>query len=201
MTDRTGIFAGDDPFAIFGEWFEEASAAELNDPNAMTLATVDADGMPDARIVLLKAVEDGTLQFFTNYESRKGEQLIAGKKAALNFHWKSLGRQVRFRGNVVKTGTKISDEYYATRPLGSRVGAWASRQSRPLSNKEELIDRVAELEGTLGASPSRPPHWGGFQLAPTEIEFWCNGDFRLHDRFRWTRDFGDDTWRIARLNP
>lgn len=201
MPDRDGIFAGNDPFEIFDRWFESATESEPSDPNAMTLATVDADGMPDLRIVLLKGVEDNRLVFFTNYESRKGQQLIDTGKAAVNFHWKSLGRQVRFRGQVTKASAETSDEYYASRPLGSRIGAWASKQSQPLSDKTVLVDRVAQYEAELGKNPARPPHWGGFLLEPTEIEFWCQGEFRLHDRFRWSRSIGSNSWTTARIFP
>ena len=201
MSERDGLFEGHDPFEIFERWFQEAAAAEPNDPNAMTLATVDADGLPDLRIVLLKGVEDGGLVFFTNYESRKGQQLIETGSAAVNFHWKSLARQVRFRGAVSKVTEAASDEYYQTRPLGSRIGAWASQQSQPLENKQVLIDRVSQFETEFGQSPPRPAHWGGFRLVPTEVEFWSAGEFRLHDRFRWSREQEGKTWKIQRLNP
>lgn len=198
--DRDGIFAGSDPFGIFARWMAEASEAEPNDPNAMTLATVDESGLPDARIVLLKGVEDEELVFFTNYGSRKGRQLMSCGKAALNFHWKSLRRQVRWRGTVSRVAPEVSDAYYATRPLGSRIGAWASRQSQPLESKEELKSAIRNAEAQFGDEPPRPDHWGGFKLAPQEIEFWADGAFRLHDRFRWTRT-ADNQWATTRLNP
>lgn len=201
MDDRTGIFEGADPLAILDRWMGEAAKSEPNDPNAMTLATVDEDGMPDLRIVLLKGIEDGALVFYTNYTSRKSVQLIEAGKAAVNFHWKTLARQARFRGIIEKTSDTTSDEYYHSRPLGSRIGAWASAQSQPLEHKQELIDRVAAYEEKYGANPPRPPHWGGFRLIPSEIEFWAAGEFRLHDRFRWTRQKSGTSWQIDRLNP
>lgn len=201
MSDRSGIFAGDDPFAILQQWMDDATQSEPSDPNAMTLATVDADGMPDLRIVLLKGIEDGALVFYTNYTSRKSEQLIQSGKAAINFHWKTLARQARFRGTITKTSEDVSDAYYASRPLGSRIGAWASDQSKPLSNKQALVDRVAHFEEEFGPNPPRPAHWGGFRLVPNEIEFWAAGEFRLHDRFRWARQNCTTPWQIDRLNP
>ncbi len=199
MSDRDGIFAGDDPFALARAWLAEASATEPNDPNAIALATVDADGMPDARIVLLKDIEAEAFVFYTNYDSAKGAQIAATGKAAFVMHWKSLRRQVRVRGTVTREDGAVADAYYRSRPLQSRVGAWASRQSRPLENRQALLDEVAAHEARLGPDPDRPPFWGGFRIAPTQIEFWADGAFRLHDRFRWTRK--EDGWEVVRLNP
>ena len=199
MSDRSGIFAGDDPFALARAWLAEATATEPNDPNAVALATVDADGMPDVRTVLLKDIEDAGFVFYTNYDSAKGTQIAATGKAAFVMHWKSLRRQVRVRGTVTREDGPQADAYYRSRALQSRIGAWASRQSRPLADRQALLDAVARTEAEQGTDPARPPFWGGFRIAPTQIEFWADGAFRLHDRFRWTRaDAGCD---VTRLNP
>lgn len=204
MSDRDGIFAGDDPFALARAWLAEASATEPNDPNAIALATVDANGLPDVRIVLLKDIESdgrgaGGFVFYTNYDSAKGQQIAATGKAAFVMHWKSLRRQIRVRGTVTREDGPVADAYYHSRPLQSRVGAWASRQSLPLADRQALLDEVAAHEARLGPDPDRPPFWGGFRIAPSQIEFWADGAFRLHDRFRWTRAGGG--WDVARLNP
>lgn len=201
MSDRTGIFAGDDPFALAKEWLEEASASEINDPNAIALATVDSDGMPNVRMVLLKDVEADAFVFYTNYESAKGREIAATGKAAFVVHWKSLGRQIRVRGSVTRENGAIADEYYASRALQSRLGAWASKQSQPLSSRETLMAEVAAQGLKQGLNPSRPPFWGGFRLKPTEIEFWADGQFRLHDRFQWRREGPGADWSIRRLSP
>ena len=199
MSDRSGIFAGDDPFALARAWLAEATATEPNDPNAVALATVDADGMPDVRTVLLKDIEDAGFVFYTNYDSAKGTQIAATGKAAFVMHWKSLRRQVRVRGTVTREDGPQADAYYRSRALQSRMGAWASRQSRPLADRKALLDAVARTEAEQGTDPARPPFWGGFRIAPTQIEFWADGAFRLHDRFRWTR--ADAGWDVTRLNP
>ena len=201
MDKRTGIFAGDDPMGIIRRWLSEAESREPSDPNAAALATVDAGGMPNIRIVLIKNIDRDGLVFFTNYESRKGRELAANPKAALNFYWKSLARQVRIRGSVEKESDEASDAYYASRPLGSRIGAWASRQSQPLASRSELLKSAAKAQVEHGLSPSRPPFWGGFRVTPVEIEFWAAGEFRLHDRFRWTREYPGHEWQIDRLYP
>ena len=198
--DRTGIFAGDDPFQIAKDWLAEAVRMEPNDPNAIALATVDADGMPNARMVLLKDIEADAFVFYTNYGSQKAQEL-AGGKAAFVLHWKSLRRQVRVRGVVSREDGPQADAYYASRSLQSRLGAWASDQSQPLRSRGTLMARVAKVTMEQGANPKRPPFWGGFRLAPLEIEFWADGAFRLHDRFRWTRQSVDSAWKIERLNP
>ena len=198
--DRTGIFAGDDPFQIAQDWLAEAVKTEPNDPNAIALATVDADGMPNVRMVLLKDIEPDAFVFYTNYGSRKAQEL-AGGKAAFVLHWKSLRRQVRVRGVVSREDGPQADAYYASRSLQSRLGAWASDQSQPLRSRGTLMARVAKVTMEQGAHPKRPPFWGGFRLAPLEIEFWADGAFRLHDRFKWSRQAIDKDWKIERLNP
>ena len=201
MTDRTGIFAGHDPFEIARAWLSEAEGSEMNDPNAIALSTVDADGMPNVRMVLLKDIEDDAFVFYTNYDSRKGQEIGSTGKAAFVLHWKSLRRQIRVRGTVSREDGDKADEYYASRSLKSRLGAWASKQSQPLSSRTELMAEVARLTPRLGTNPPRPPFWGGFRIWPNEIEFWADGAFRLHDRFRWVRDDGETSWDITRLNP
>ena len=188
------------PIALFSEWLKEAEAAEPNDPNAMALATVDADGMPNVRMVLLKAADDRGFVFFTNYESVKGREILANPKAALCFHWKSLRRQVRVRGNVSPVDPAEADAYFASRARGSRIGAWASKQSRPLESRFALEKAVAAYGAryALGDIP-RPDYWSGFRIDPVEIEFWSNGAFRLHDRIRFTRV--GEGWAKERLYP
>ncbi len=201
MTELRGIFHGDDPFKITQRWLAEAEAKEINDPNAMALATVDPFGMPNVRMVLLKEVETDAFVFYTNYESAKGIELDTASKAAFVFHWKSLRRQIRVRGNVsIEDGTK-ADDYYASRSLQSRLGAWASEQSRPLSSRAHLVAEVAKVTAKKGLHPKRPPFWGGFRIRPVEIEFWADGAHRLHDRFRWRRENEESPWDVKRLNP
>ena len=201
MTDRIGIFAGDNPFVIAKRWLKEAEATEINDPNAMSLATVDSAGMPNVRVVLLKDIEDDAFVFYTNYEGKKSQELLASGKAAFVIHWKSLQRQIRVRGVVTKEDGQIADDYYASRSLTSRLGAWASQQSRPLDARQTLMDAVDRQAKNHGDDPMRPPFWGGFRIAPIEMEFWADGEYRLHDRFRWTWDDVEKTWDIGRLFP
>lgn len=198
---RDGIFAGDNPFEIAQKWLAEAEGSEINDPNAMALSTVNTDGLPNARMVLLKGITDTGFWFFTNYESQKGQELAATGKAAAVLHWKSLRRQLRFRGAVIKEDGPEADEYYATRSLKSRLGAWASRQSQPLESRAHLMAEVAKITAQKGPNPSRPPFWGGFRIEPVEIEFWADGAHRLHDRFVWRRKTVESKWEITRLNP
>lgn len=198
---RSGIFKGDNPFDIARAWLGEATETELNDPNAIALSTVDADGMPNARMVLLKAIEDDAFVFFTNYESAKAIEIETAGKAAFVMHWKSLQRQIRVRGTIERESDEASDLYYKSRALGSRIGAWASAQSRPLLSKASLMEAVAREGLRHGPNPKRPPFWGGYRIVPSEVEFWAAGDFRLHDRFRWTRATGAKSWSISRLNP
>ena len=201
MTDRTGIFAGENPFQIVRDWLKEAEAVELNDPNAMALSTVDADGLPNVRMVLLKEIADDAFVFFTNYESAKGTELDGAGKAAFVMHWKSLRRQVRVRGRIERESDAASDAYFASRSLKSRLGAWASAQSRPLSGRGALMAEVAKVTARFAGNPPRPPHWGGYRLIPLQIEFWADGAFRLHDRFVWSRRDPASEWAITRLNP
>ncbi|MDQ2088556.1 pyridoxamine 5'-phosphate oxidase [Marimonas arenosa] len=201
MSDRSGIFSGDDPFAIARAWLTEAEASEVNDPNAMALATVDADGLPNVRMVLLKEIEDAAFVFYTNYESVKAAEIEGAGKAAFVLHWKSLRRQIRVRGTVSREEGPQADAYYASRSLKSRLGAWASQQSQPLSSRAALVAEVAKVTAREGMNPKRPPFWGGYRIVPSEIEFWADGAFRLHDRFRWVRQEPDENWRIQRLNP
>jgi pyridoxamine 5'-phosphate oxidase len=201
MADRGGIFAGEDPFALARAWLAEAEATEPNDPNAMALSTVGASGLPNARMVLLKDVEADAFVFYTNYESRKAEEIEATGKAAFVIHWKSLRRQMRARGTVTREDGAAADAYYRSRSLASRLGAWASRQSRPLSGRAALMAEVAKVTATKGLDPARPPFWGGYRITPVEIEFWADGAHRLHDRFRWTRTAPGAPWEVVRLNP
>ncbi|MCC6007724.1 MAG: pyridoxamine 5'-phosphate oxidase [Rhodobacteraceae bacterium] len=201
MADRTGIFAGNDPFALARAWAQEAERSEPNDPNAIALATVDESGLPNVRMVLLKEIEEAAFVFYTNYESAKAAELDASGKAAFVMHWKSLRRQIRVRGLVTREEGPQADAYFASRSLKSRLGAWASRQSRPLSSRMTLVAEVAAVTARLGPNPPRPPFWGGYRVTPLEIEFWADGTFRLHDRFRWSRATPDTAWEIARLNP
>jgi pyridoxamine 5'-phosphate oxidase len=187
---------------LFNAWFDEADKNELNDANAMTLATVDASGMPNARIVLMKGWDARGFAFYGNLESAKGQELIAHPKAALVFHWKSLRRQVRIRGGVEQVSAAEADAYYATRPLGSRIGAWASQQSRPLESREVLKAAFAKYEKEFeGLSPSRPRYWSGFRIIPLQMEFWADRPFRLHDRIVFSRENTDSPWIKTRLYP
>lgn len=207
MSDRSGIFAGDDPFAIAQAWLLEAEKTEVNDPNAIALSTVDADGMPNARMVLLKEIEPvtapsgGAFVFYTNYTSAKAREVEGAGKAAFVMHWKSLRRQIRVRGTVTREEGAQADEYYASRSLKSRLGAWASDQSKPLSSRTALMAEVAKITALKGPNPPRPPFWGGFRISPVEIEFWADGAFRLHDRFVWRRETTKSDWSSCRLNP
>jgi pyridoxamine 5'-phosphate oxidase len=189
-----------DPIALFGEWLQEAAASEPNDPNAMALASVDESGLPDVRMVLLKGFDARGFVFYTNYESAKGREILSHPKAAAVFHWKSLRRQVRLRGAVSQVTGAEADEYFATRSRGSRIGAWASQQSRPLESRFALEKAVAKYTAkfAIGEIP-RPAYWSGFRIDPVEMEFWSDGAFRLHDRIRFTRE--GEGWTKARLYP
>lgn len=201
MSDRTGLFSGNDPFAIARAWLAEADQTEVNDPNAIALSTVDADGLPNARMVLLKDIEAGAFVFYTNYGSAKAEEIEQAGKAAFVMHWKSLRRQIRVRGIVSREEGPQADEYYASRSLKSRLGAWASQQSQPLASRAALMAEVAKVTAQHGPNPKRPPFWGGYRIIPLEIEFWADGAFRLHDRFRWSRGDISAPWQVTRLNP
>ena len=201
MSERDGKFAGEDPFVLAQTWLDEAQATEPNDANAIALSTVDASGMPNARMVLLKDIEAGAFVFYTNYTSAKAQELDHSGKAAFVMHWKSLRRQIRARGDITREDGPQADEYYASRSLKSRLGAWASDQSSPLSSRAALVAKVAKVTAQHGLAPSRPPFWGGYRLIPTEIEFWADGAHRLHDRFRWTRKDANAPWQVDRLSP
>lgn len=189
-----------DPITQFQRWFDEALNAKLPEPNAMTLATVDSTGQPSARIVLLKGVEARGFTFFTNYESRKGVDLAVNPRAALLFHWVQLERQVRIEGTVTKVSEAESDAYFASRPVGSRIGAWASEQSREVPDRTIIEQREAAFRQQFGENPPRPPHWGGYRVEPTRVEFWQGRPSRLHDRIVYGLQ-PDGGWRIARLSP
>ncbi|MCO6177342.1 pyridoxamine 5'-phosphate oxidase [Ciceribacter sp. RN22] len=191
-----------EPFTLFGTWLKDAEASEINDPNAVALATVDEHGLPNVRMVLLKEFDSRGFVFYTNFESQKGREILGQKKAAMCFHWKSLRRQVRLRGEVEVVSDEEADIYYRSRPLGSRIGAWASKQSRPLESRFALEKAVAEYTAryALGDVP-RPPHWSGFRIRPVSIEFWHDRKFRLHDRIEFRRETVDSPWTKVRMYP
>ncbi len=189
------------PFRQFDTWFKQAVDAQLPEPNTMTLATVDPRGRPSARIVLIKGVDERGFVFFTNYESRKGRELAANPYASLLFYWIELERQVRVEGRIIKTSAEESDGYFASRPLGSRIGAWASNQSQPIESRSQLETREREFSLQYGDQPPRPPHWGGYRLVPEAIEFWQGRPSRLHDRLLYTRSDEHSDWQISRLSP
>lgn len=201
MSERSGIFVGEDPFEIARTWLAEAEKTEVNDPNAIALATVDKDGMPNARMVLLKEIEAQAFVFYTNYESAKAQEVEQAGKASFVMHWKSLRRQIRVRGDISREEGPQADAYYESRSMKSRLGAWASKQSQPLESRATLMAEVAKITATKGTNPSRPPFWGGYRIKPVEIEFWADGTFRLHDRFVWRRQNEQDEWSVFRLNP
>ena len=189
-----------DPVAMFSRWFADAQAADVAEPNAMTLATASADGAPSARMVLLKGVDDGGFVFFTDYRSRKAAELDANPRAALVFHWVELERQVRIAGSVARVAREETEAYFRTRPLGSRLGAWASEQSSVISGRAVLDARLRDVETRFpGEDVPVPPHWGGYRLAPGSVEFWQGRASRLHDRIRYVRRGG--AWAIERLSP
>ncbi|MBB2796884.1 UNVERIFIED_ORG: pyridoxamine 5'-phosphate oxidase [Rhizobium pisi] len=191
-----------EPFKLFAEWLKEAEASEPNDPNAVALATVDEDGLPNVRMVLLKGFDDDGFVFYTNFESQKGREILGQRKAAMCFHWKSLRRQVRLRGPVENVSDAEADAYFKTRARGSRIGAWASKQSRPLESRFALEKAVAEYTAryALGEIP-RPAHWSGFRIRPTSIEFWKDQAFRLHDRIEFRRPSPVGAWEKVRMYP
>jgi len=196
-----GWLRAEDPIALFETWLAKAGETEPNDPNAVSLATVGETGMPDVRIILLKGVSDDGFVFYSNAQSQKGRQLTASRKAALCFHWKSWHRQVRVRGTVHPISAAASDAYFARRARGSRIGAWASDQSRPVASREAMVDRVEEVEARFADKDvPRPAHWHGWCVSPEEIEFWQDGAFRLHDRLLFTKTRTGD-WTKARLYP
>ena len=192
----------EEPLALFAHWFDEAKRSEPADPNAMALATVDGDGLPNVRMVLLKGVDACGFVFYTNFESCKGRELAAQPKAALSFHWKSLARAVRVRGPVERVTDAEADDYFATRPRGAQIGAWASKQSSPLESRLAFEKAIAltTAKYPIGAIP-RPPHWSGFRVVPLAMEFWHDRPFRLHDRVEYRRDAVGRPWRKTRLYP
>lgn len=191
-----------EPFALFASWLREAETSETNDPNAVALATVDKDGLPNVRMVLLKGFDSQGFVFYTNFESQKGQELLSQKKAAMCFHWKSLRRQVRLRGLVEVVSSREADEYFQTRARGSRIGAWASKQSRPLEGRFTLEKAVAEYTArfAIGEIP-RPDYWSGFRIRPLSIEFWHDRKFRLHDRIEFRRSVPEGAWEKVRMYP
>jgi pyridoxamine 5'-phosphate oxidase len=198
--DQGEVFTREDPLALFLDWFELAKKKEPNDANAMALATVDAAGLPNVRMVLLKDIDASGLTFFTNFESAKGRELSMNGKAALCFHWKSIRRQVRFRGVVAPVTAAEADAYFATRARDAQIGAWASAQSRPMEGRFALEKEIAKHAARFGLGKvPRPAHWSGFRLSPVEIEFWVNRPFRLHDRRQFRREGAG--WRVASLYP
>ncbi|MEP0069893.1 pyridoxamine 5'-phosphate oxidase [Pyruvatibacter sp.] len=206
LDDTPDVFTSQDPLVLFEEWLEAAGKSERNDPNAMALATVDEDGLPDVRMVLLKGADRGGFVFYTNLESAKGRELLTSGKAAVCFHWKSLRRQIRVRGPIAQVSDQEADAYFQSRARDSRIGAWASQQSRPLEGRFELEKEVARYTAkhAIGEVP-RPPYWSGFRIMPQQIEFWRDRPFRLHDRLVFHRQ-GDVTgngwdWTTERLYP
>ena len=205
MMSEIGLTTGDfteenEPYSLFGAWLADAEKSEPNDPNAVALATVDPAGLPNVRMVLLKGFDERGFVFYTNFESQKGQEILSSHKAAMCFHWKSLRRQVRIRGDVEVVTEEEADAYYATRPRGSRIGAWASKQSRPLEGRFALEKAVAEYTAryAIGEIP-RPSHWSGFRINPVSLEFWHDRPFRLHDRMEFRRV--NDGWQKVRMYP
>ena len=202
LTASMGFADRNDPFGLFGDWLKDAEKSEPNDPNAMALATADEEGLPNVRMVLLKGFDEQGFVFYTNFESQKGQEILGTMKAAIAFHWKSLRRQVRVRGIVEEVTKEEADAYFASRPRDSRIGAWASQQSRPLETRFALETAVAmnTAKYAIGEVP-RPPHWSGFRIMPLTIEFWHDRPFRLHDRVVFRRADVKAEWTKARLYP
>jgi len=201
MSDEVENFKTVNPMELFNSWLKDAENKELNDPNAIALATVDSTGLPNVRMVLLKGITDQSFIFYTNYKSVKAEEITSSPKASFLIHWKSIRRQIRVRGFVEKEDGPIADQYFSSRSLDSRIGAWASRQSQIVGSRQELLDSVNRLTVELGTNPPRPPFWGGFKITPIEIEFWADGEARLHNRFRWSRSDTKSKWNVCRLQP
>ena len=195
------LFAGEEPFTIFRRWLEEARETEINDPDAIALATVDKEGLPNVRMVLLRIIEDDAFVFFTNYGSKKAQEALLTNKVAFNIHWKSLRRQIRVRGHVEKEDGIIADKYFSEREVGSQTAAWASKQSETLTDRQELIERWQSYKNQFETNVGRPDFWGGIRIKPIQIEFWADGQYRLHDRFLWERELGEKSWRVRRLYP
>jgi pyridoxamine 5'-phosphate oxidase len=200
MSDRKGIFTGDDPFVIAKKWLAEAETVEANDPNAIALSTVDASGMPNARMVLLKEIEASAFVFYTNYESAKAAELESAGKATLLFSWLTMHRQIRIVGTVTRVSPEESDAYFASRPRGSQLGAWASPQSDLIADPSVLEKAVVDVQARFGDGDiTRPPFWGGYRVAPVMFEFWQGRPSRLHDRLRYV--YRDSSWHIERIAP
>ena len=195
------LFAGEEPFTIFRRWLEEARETEINDPDAIALATVDKEGLPNVRMVLLRIIEDDAFVFFTNYGSKKAQEAFLTNKVAFNIHWKSLRRQIRVRGHVEKEDGMIADKYFSEREVGSQTAAWASKQSETLTDRQELIARWKSYKNQFDKNVGRPDFWGGIRIKPIQIEFWADGQYRLHDRFLWERERGEKSWSVRRLYP
>ncbi len=195
------LFAGKEPFTIFRRWLEEARKTEVNDPDAIALATVDKEGLPNVRMVLLRIIEDDAFVFFTNYGSKKAQEAFLTNKVAFNLHWKSLRRQIRVRGHVEKEDGMVADKYFSEREVGSQTAAWASKQSETLTDRQELIERWQSYKNQFEKNVGRPDFWGGIRIKPIQIEFWADGQYRLHDRFLWERQLGEKSWSVRRLYP
>ena len=195
------LFAGEEPFTIFRRWLKEARETEINDPDAIALATVDKEGLPNVRMVLLRIIEDDAFVFFTNYGSKKAQEAFLTNKVAFNLHWKSLRRQIRVRGHVEKEDGMIADQYFSEREVGSQTAAWASKQSETLTDRKELIERWQSYKNQFEKNVGRPDFWGGIRIKPIQIEFWADGQYRLHDRFLWERGLGEKFWSVRRLYP
>jgi len=195
------LFVGEEPFTIFRRWLEEARKTEVNDPDAIALATVDKEGLPNVRMVLLRIIEEDAFVFFTNYGSKKAQEAFLTNKVAFNLHWKSLRRQIRVRGHVEKEDGIIADKYFSEREVGSQTAAWASKQSETLTDRQELIERWQSYKNQFEKNVGRPDFWGGMRIKPIQIEFWADGQYRLHDRFLWERGLGEKSWSVRRLYP
>ena len=195
------LFVGEEPFTIFRRWLEEARKTEINDPDAIALATVDKEGLPNVRMVLLRIIEEDAFVFFTNYGSKKAQEAFLTNKVAFNLHWKSLRRQIRVRGHVEKEDGVIADKYFSEREVGSQTAAWASKQSETLTDRQELIERWQSYKDQFEKNVGRPDFWGGIRIKPVQIEFWADGQYRLHDRFLWERKLGEKSWSVRRLYP
>jgi pyridoxamine 5'-phosphate oxidase len=195
------LFVGEEPFTIFRRWLEEARKTEVNDPDAIALATVDKEGLPNVRMVLLRIIEEDAFVFFTNYGSKKAQEAFLTNKVAFNLHWKSLRRQIRVRGHVEREDGMIADKYFSEREVGSQTAAWASKQSETLTDRQELIERWQSYKNQFEKNVVRPDFWGGIRIKPVQIEFWADGQYRLHDRFLWERKLGEKSWSVRRLYP
>ena len=201
MEKRNGIFEGNDPFVIAQRWLSEAEVCEINDPNAMALSTVDQSGFPNVRMVLLKSIEPNAFVFYTNYGSIKAQEAFSAGKVAFVIHWKTLRRQIRCRGLVEREEGRLADDYFLSRSPLSRIGAVASKQSEVLETRQVLADRVEKIRQEYGDEVARPKFWGGIRIRPHELEFWADGEARLHDRFRWSLNPKNQEWDIDRLYP